>query len=445
MFSSLLPLVRTVSRPCPPIVKATVTLLQAASSTEYNVTAAADSHRDAVTQEAARRLKEKTNFEESFFGPENTLAPALPWAATAPSIDTLALRSRLTQELGAIQRRREDFYPHDVSTDTEAWRPLPPNVHSTLVDSKLRAFATSLADMQAQREEAMGPSADFLTLFANRNKERVVDYIVFGSMGYGLSVPGQDIDFYLQLVPGTNQYEFVKDLLADISMPSMEALREIWRIQVGSRKRQDPGKTLDVKWGDQPFDVKATSAEHMCNDNAYCGFCTAWLKWYVGVVEKQIPGSTAAVHLAKCLFQDARACHMHVDPRGSSLKSITFVLFSLGLLQLLHAGGSGTAIDVKTMFEEICHYFNHFDFSVYGMYIQACGTKAMVIKKTSAAFAEVWVEYDGSNSWADAKVASMDNCRQLFNAYVAKHGGLGKALTEAMSAAVRKCVMEVPP
>ena len=63
------------------------------------------------------------------------------------------------------------------------------------------------------------------------------------------------------------------------------------------------------------------------------------------------------------------------------MKSVTFVLFSLGLLQLLHSGGSGTAIDVKTMFEEICHYFMHFDFSVYGMYIQACGRKAMVIKK----------------------------------------------------------------
>ena len=69
MFSSLLPLVRTVSRPCPPIVKHRA-LLQAAPSTEYNVTAAADGRRDAVTQETARRLHEKTNFREEFFGPE---------------------------------------------------------------------------------------------------------------------------------------------------------------------------------------------------------------------------------------------------------------------------------------------------------------------------------------------------------------------------------------
>ena len=74
-------------------MKPHVTLLQAPTSTEYRVTAAAYGHRDAVTQEAARRLNEKTNFEESFFGPENTLA----------------LRARLTQEMGAIQRRREDF------------------------------------------------------------------------------------------------------------------------------------------------------------------------------------------------------------------------------------------------------------------------------------------------------------------------------------------------
>ena len=83
------------------------------------------------------------------------------------------------------------------------------------------------------------------------------------------------------------------------------------RYSLVPRKRQDPGKTLDVTWGDQPFDVKATNAESMCNDNAYCGLCTVWLKWYVGVVEKQIPGSTAAVHLAKCLLQDAEACHVH--------------------------------------------------------------------------------------------------------------------------------------
>ena len=68
----------------------------------------------------------------------------------------------------------------------------------------------------------------------------MVDYIVHGSMGYGLSVPGQDIDFYLQLVPGTNQYEFLKHLLTDISMPSMAGLREIWQIQLGSEKTAGP-------------------------------------------------------------------------------------------------------------------------------------------------------------------------------------------------------------
>ena len=101
MFSSLLPLVRTLSRPSPPIVK----LLQAAPSTDYNVTELADGRREAVNQETARRLHQKTSFREEFFGPKESVLPndRYPWAVTVSSPDFLALKSLLTQKLGEMQ------------------------------------------------------------------------------------------------------------------------------------------------------------------------------------------------------------------------------------------------------------------------------------------------------------------------------------------------------